>query len=485
MRSLLKPLAMVLAVPVIATVLGVMGRNGWETRWEQVVVRQLAMQRARPDARVLARYSLASICGDPRTGPRFPPCATYNLFSSVIRASAVVGAAGLIFLAMLVAAGRFYRARRAWLVRLFRPSLVLVAVGTSCLGLAHGLLAIAAVVVGSIDLVGEPIERVSVSVVMVAGTAGIVWGLAMLAVAFSLIRQPTISVVGQQLDLSRQRRFADIVREVSEAVGAEPPTHIVACLVPWLFVTEMKMACLDGRVSGRTLCLSLPLGRILSADEFKAQLAHELAHYSRDEVAFARRVGPALTGACRALRETAGRSRGVRAAAIAPPVALLSVFIDSVGGDDSLAGEHELAADRVAASAVGREPLASGLAKIAAFAPAWSVVAAMMEHAAAAGTQYVNASLLFHEIAASNAGDDRLAGVESQTEDHPTDRHHALSARLAALGLDLQQVASAALMTAPPVSAASLIDGYEAIERRLSAAEHQLILETGGEIPAV
>jgi Zn-dependent protease with chaperone function len=484
MRSLLKPLAIVLAVPVIVTALGMMGRNGWEARWDRMVARQLAMQGARPDARLLARYSLATMCGDPRTGARFPPCRTYDLFSTVIGVSAVVGGAGLLFLGIVVLAGRFYRARRRWLVRLFRPSLALVAAGTACLGLAHGLLAIAAIVVGSIDLFGEPVERLSVSVVMVAGTAGVVWALAMATVAFSLIRQPTISIVGHVLDTKRQQRLADIVRQVSEAVGAEPPAQIVVCLVPWLFVTEMKMACLDGRVSGRTLCLSLPLGRILSVDEFRAQVAHELAHFSREEEAFARRVVPALTTVTRAMHDLTGRSRGVRAAAVAPPVALLSVFIDAVGGDEGLAGERELAADRVAATVVGREPLGSGLAKLAAFSPAWTIVAAMMEHAAESGTQYLNASALFQQIAASNADDDRLAGVESQTQDHPTDRHPALSARLEAIGLELRQVAATALVTDPPVSATSLVDGYEAIERRLSTAEHQLMVETGGEIPA-
>jgi Zn-dependent protease with chaperone function len=483
MRSLLKPLAIVLAVPVLVTALGMLGRNSWETRWNALVVRQVARQGARPDARFLARYSLGNVCSDRQTALRFPPCRTYNLFSAVIRASAVVGGAGLLFLGGLVLAGRFYRASRRWLVRLFRPSLVVVAAGTACLGLAHGLLAIAAVVVGSIDLFGEPVERVSGSLVMVAGTAGVVWAIAMATIAFSLIRQPTISVVGQALDLSVQRRLVEVVRQVSEQVGAAPPAHIVVCLVPWLFVTEMKMACLDGRVSGRTLCLSLPLGRILSVDEFRAQLAHELAHYSRDEEAFAARVVPALAGVSRAMRDLADRSRGVRAAAVAPPVALLSAFIEAVGGGAGLGGERELAADKVAATVAGRESLGSGLVKLAAFAPAWPTVAAMMENAADSGTQYLNASALFQEIAASNATDDRLDGVECQAQDHPTDRHPALAARLQAIGLELRQVSTAALVTEPPVSAASLVEGYEAIEQRLSTVEHQLVVETGGEIP--
>jgi Zn-dependent protease with chaperone function len=484
MKSLLKPLAIVLAVPVLVTALGLLGRSDWESRWGSMIVKQLTMQGVRPDARLLARYSLANVCTDRRIGARFLPCRTYNLFSAVIGASALVGGLGLVFLGGLVALGRVCGANRRWRARLFRPSLTFAAVGTACLGLAHGLLAIAAVVVGAIDVFGEPIERVSGSLVMVAGTAGVVWALAMVGVAFSLIRRPTISVVGQALDLATEPRLVDVVRQLADAVGAKAPAHIVVCLAPWLFVTEMKVACLDGRLSGRTLCLSLPLLRILSVDEFRAQLAHELAHYSGGEEAVAVGVVPALSGVSRAMRDLGGRARGIRAAAVAPPVMLMSAFVEAAGGEADLGGERERAADALAAKVVGREALGSGLVKLAAFGPAWQIVAAMMRHAASWSTQYLNASAVFQEIAASNAGDDRLDGAGAAAQPHPTDRHPALSDRLAALGLDIRDVATAALVTTPPLPAVSLVEGYEAIEQRLSTAEHQMIVETGGEIPA-
>jgi Zn-dependent protease with chaperone function len=349
---------------------------------------------------------------------------------------------------------------------------------------AHGLLAAGAVVIGAVGLWLEPVERLSSSLVLVALVAGVVWALAMASVAFSLIRRPTMSVVGQVLDPSRQRSLADFVAEVSQAVGAEPPAHTVACLIPWLFVTEMKVACLDGTVSGRTLCLSLPLVRILSVDEFRAQLAHELAHYSREQAALTVRVVSAFVGASRAMRDLAGRSRGLRAVVSRPPLALVSVFMNAVGGDAALGGDCEAAADQAACAVAGREALASGLVKLAAFAPAWHAVFAMMQSAAFADTQYLNVGAVFQEIAASNSGRDRLAGVGATMQGHPTDRHPALSERLAALGLDLGDVADAALLTVPVLSAASLIEGGETIEQRLTTVEHQMIVETGGRIPA-
>jgi Zn-dependent protease with chaperone function len=481
MRTLLKPLAIVLAVPVLATALGLLGRSEWDSRWSATLARQFAAQRMRPDGRLLARYSLATLCADRRTGTRLPPCRTYNLFSTVIGASAVAGGAGFVLLTGLLVAGFLCRGNRRRLARLFRPSLALAAGGTALVAIVNAALAVAAVIAGTTYLFSEPIERVSTSLVLVAGTAGVVWAIAMVAVAFSVTRRPTITLVGWALDPATQRPLLDEVRRAAEAVGASVPGNIVACLAPWLFVTEVKVACLDGVLSGRTLCLSLPLGRILSIDEFRALLAHELAHFSAEDEGFATRVSPFLTGASRTLERLGRQSLGIRAAAVAPPVALLSFFMEAVRGGAEPGGDREFAADRAAAAVAGREALGSALVKAQAFAPAWHGVARAMQDAADAGTQYLNSSALFQEIVAANAGPDRLQGIAQQSLDHPTDRHPVLARRLTALGLDLPLVAAAALVTAPAAPAVSLVVGYEALEERLSTAEHHLLVETGGE----
>ena len=48
--------------------------------------------------------------------------------------------------------------------------------------------------------------------------------------------------------------------------------------------------------------------------------------------------------------------------------------------------------------------------------------------------------------------------------------------------LNLSQVTAAALETAPVLPAISLVQGYEALEQGLSAAEHHLMAATGGEV---
>jgi Zn-dependent protease with chaperone function len=484
MRRVAKPLAIVLVVPIVVTVLGLLGRSNWEARIDPLLARMMAAQQALPGGSSQARPSLALVCADSRLGPQFPPCRTFDLFSVVIRISAVVGGAGLVWLAALFGAGQWLGGDRRRMARLFQPALAAATLGTAALGLCQGLLAVLAVEVGAGALWLEPVERVPGSLLLVAIAAGAGWALAMGSVAFSLIKRPPLTVVGLALDLAGQRAFTGMLESVALAVGAERPDNVVVCLVPWLFVTEMRVTCLERRVSGRTLCLSLPLARLLSVDELRAQLAHELAHYSPGQVAFTSRVAAPLAGVRRAMMALEGRSHGIRGVVTTPPLALLSVFMDSIGDGGAFDAERERAADQAAAAVAGREALASGLVKLAAFAPAWQAVFAMMQNAAYSETQYVNASTVFQEIAASNAGRERLVGVERMAQGHPIDWHAPLAERLDSLGVDLQDVSAAALVVAPQSPAAGLIEGCDAIEQELSKAEHQMIVEMGGRTSA-
>ncbi len=485
MTRLAKALAIALALPIVVTALGVLGQARWESRWDPLLRRQAATARVLPYGGLLKLPSLASVCADRRTARLFAPCNTYNLFSKAIAGALVVGGASLAFLGGLVLAGRWCRGSRRRMVRLFRPALAATVVGIACLAVAHGLLAVTAVVVGAAALWFEPVERASGSVLFTTGAAALGWIVAVTTVAFGLIRRPTISLVGQVLDLPEQRRLHDLLGTVSASVGAAAPDHVVVCLVPWLFVTGTNVTCLDRRLSGRTLCLSLPLARILSVDELRGLVAHEMARYSREQAPATTRVALPLAGVSRAMQEAAGRARGFRAAAWWVPLTLLSIFVGEAAAGDVWQGDAERAADEKAAAIAGREAFASGLVKVAAFSPAWHGVFALMQNAAYSDSQYVNVSAMFQEVAAANAGDERLTGAERMVQGHPVDRHAVLGERLALLGLHIRDVAGAALVTAPPQPAASLIDGCEAIEERLSRAEHQLIVETGGRIPRV
>jgi hypothetical protein len=162
-----------------------------------------------------------------------------------------------------------------------------------------------------------------------------------------------------------------------------------------------------------------------------------------------------------------------------PVVWILSFFLDWFVPVEAAVGRaRELRADRTAAAVVGKPATASAVVKAHAFAPAWDVVVTAMARAVAAGTQYENASELFANVVADNTVPERLAGLGAQSLSHPTDSLPPLDVRLAALGVDLPDVAVAALATRPAVPAASLLEHPAALERDLSAAEHRVLALT-------
>jgi hypothetical protein len=63
---------------------------------------------------------------------------------------------------------------------------------------------------------------------------------------------------------------------------------------------------------------------------------------------------------------------------------------------------------------------------------------------------------------------------------HPTDVHPPLAVRLQAIGVTPVEVSLAALVTQPSHPAATLLEGYEAIERDLSEVEHRIAATVRG-----
>ncbi len=470
MQRFVKPLAVVLAVPLICTALALTSRNESDRRWQAGLRRQFLVRRQMPDERVIARYSLPVLCGDPRTAAGVRPCRSYNLLSSLATASSATGVLGLVFLAAIAATGAACRRRRDLLRRAFKAGLYATVTGLVLLVLLHGALGIA-----SLFVLGEVIQRWPATMVLALAAATIAAAASMIQVALAATRRAGASVVARELSPGDQSRLVEWVRDVAGRAGARPPDHIVAGLTPGIFVTDAAVVCLDGRRAGRTLYLPLPLARILSEEELRGLVAHELAHFAGDEEAVSHELLPLYAGARRSIQALSRDAVGIRSLTALPALSVLSLFMDSFEpGMTAVRREREAAADRSAAAVVGRETFAAALVKAHAFTPAWHAVATAMDRAVVEGTQYVNASILFEQVAAASAGTERLLGVGSLSVPHPTDIHPSLAERLHALGVRPGTVARPALATQPPRPGIALVADYEALEQDLSQVEHRI-----------
>ncbi|HSI03121.1 MAG TPA: M48 family metallopeptidase, partial [Myxococcota bacterium] len=84
------------------------------------------------------------------------------------------------------------------------------------------------------------------------------------------------------------------LRDLATRLRTPPPSHVVAGIDDNFFVTENGVTLASGKLSGRTLYVSLPLLRTLSSSEADAVLAHELAHFQGGDAAASGQLGPHL-----------------------------------------------------------------------------------------------------------------------------------------------------------------------------------------------
>jgi Zn-dependent protease with chaperone function len=469
-QRVVKPLAVVLAVPILFAALAVASRNESDARRQAGLRRQFLVRGQRPDERLIARYSLASLCGDPRTASQLRPCRSYKLFSSMATASVGTGALGIAFLGAVAGAAAACRSSRRRLLRLFRPALYATVTGLVLLVLLHGALGVA-----GLFLLGEVVQRWPFTLVLALAAATIAAALSMVHVALAVTRTPSPSVVGRMLDPAVHRRLLRWLGDTAAAVGVEVPDHVVAGLRPGVFVTEAPVVCLDGRVTGRTFYLSLPLARLLSVEELRALVAHELAHFDAAQLGASSRFVPLHAGARQAIERLSRPAAGLGALTSLPALSILSFFMEAFEAGAARVGrDRELAADRAAAAVAGGVTLASALTKWYAFGAAWEAVSLAMDRAVLEDSQYVNASELFARLAAANSGPERLLGVGAVSWPHPTDVHPPLVERVRALAVTPGEAAAAALETGPAHAAIALVEDYEAIERDLSEVEHRI-----------
>jgi Zn-dependent protease with chaperone function len=470
LRSFVKALAILLAVPVVCVALASTSRSTLDERWQASLRRPFLLRRQMPDERVIARYSLARLCGDPRTAAGVRPCRPYNLFSSMTTTAVATGGFGFVFLAAVVGAGAACRRRRDRLFRLFRPALYATLGGLVLLVILNGSLAVVGVF-----MLGEVLQRWPMSMVLVVAGAVIAVAISVIRHALLPARRQGLSLVARTLNAETQRGIVDWMGGISSAVGAPAPDQILVGLTPGIIATSAPVVCLDGRVTGRTLYASLALARILSVEEFRGLVAHEIAHAAGAQAAASDEIVPLHAALRRSLRFLSDRASGLAGATVWPALSVLSLFADALApAVGSYLRERELEADRAASGLAGARTLASALAKAHAFTPAWDAVRGAMDRAVGDGTQYENASTLFEHVAAASTGPERLIGAGALSMLHPTDIHPTLGERLEALGVPPATILLAALDTQPPHPAATLVDGCEVIERDLSEVEHRI-----------
>lgn len=384
-----------------------------------------------------------------------------------------VVAVGVLLLLLIKLVSLLTRDNRTLLVLAFVPGLYLTALVLVGIILVH-----AAIAIGIIYYVAAVFFGIIPTGVLFSIGLGAVLGVfAMTRATLSLVRKTQTYVVGSELSREDAPLLWSLVGNLATNIGALHPQHIIIGLDPNFFVTEAKVVCLSGNISGRTLYCSLPLCRILSKAEMSAIVGHELGHYKGKDTKFSKRFYPVYRGTTDAIAslQAAGRE-GIHALALIPAIAVLGYFLKCFSlAEHRLGREREMAADQVGAAVTDATTMATALVKVHAFTAFWATLQDAVVEALKQRNIFVNASRTYSEICAQNAGPSVLQGIADSHTSHPTDTHPSLGARLKNLGTSLQEVSPAALDLPPADSAIEYVTDYEAKEKDISES-YQLLL---------
>jgi Zn-dependent protease with chaperone function len=357
---------------------------------------------------------------------------------------------------------------RMLLLALFVPGLYLTLGALVLLVGLQGLL-----VMGTLYLLWIGGVRMPPLLLLVIGLVAAFGVLALVGAMLSSVKRARTAAFGAALIAERAPALWGHVRELAARMGAKPPHHIVVGVGPGFWVTEAEVDSLSGRHRGRTLYLSLPLSRILSKDELTGVLAHELAHFKGLDTRFSHLFYPVYRGTAESLVaiDHATDESVLSWLTLLPAQIVLEYFFKRFAEAESKIGRaRELAADRTAAAATDARTVAVALVKAHAFDGFWHDVRGVMRGAATRGQTVPNLSQAYVEIVRQAAVPSVLDGLADDRLPHPTDSHPPLGARLAALGVALDEVGGAALAVSPSDPAIALIDAAEEIERQLSQA---------------
>jgi Zn-dependent protease with chaperone function len=374
----------------------------------------------------------------------------------------------------IAVAGRLARSSRWLLLAIFTPGLYFTVGILSLIVMTDAVILCATVYYGESALLGR-VHFLAIGAMALAAAVGVIQ---MVGATFRAIGKAQGSAIGQAVTREDASLLWRTIDHVAERLGALRPEHVVLGLDPTFYVTEADVVTPSGTLQGRTLFCSLPLARILSVDEFRAIIGHELGHFKGADTQFSERFYPIYRGTAESIASLsdAGQKSAAASIVLVPAIATLGYFYECFSvAENTLSRERELAADGAGAGVASPTVMASALVKAHAFSSLWNGVISATVDALRNGKMFVNLSSTFADVVARNASADILAGLAHSQLSHPTDSHPPLATRLAALGIELSEVATVALDVTPTDPAISLVPNHETVEQQIGDSYQALL----------
>ncbi|WP_242392699.1 M48 family metallopeptidase [Anaeromyxobacter oryzisoli] len=484
MRQLRNLLLMVVGIPLLAGAVG----DGLLWKFERTWQSELARAYPEVDGARRAAFTLSKACRTPElAGPLHDLCGAFREQRLMIAGAVGAAALGLAMLFAIWVIGRVAARRRRLLLYTFVPGLHVTNLAVIVLIAVNACLAVAAIYFAETAL----FQAIHPMLLAGVGLGGILGVVAVARASFGLVKPVETAARGAPVSRERCPTLWGEVEGACRALGTAAPDHVVVGLEPNFFVTEVPVRTFDERVTGRTLYVSLTLARILTVEELRSVLGHELGHFVGEDTQFSRKFYPVYRGTTLALDGLghAGSTTTSAAVAVIPAIAVLGFFHEAFArAESAVSRDRELAADRVGARLSGQAAAAAALVKVHAFADEWGTVCDRVLDVVQEDRAFRNLAAEFGDLVLRNVAPSRLVQLDDRRLPHPTDSHPPLAARLENLGESVASVEQRALDVAPGDPAVGLVDDHLRLEEELSAAEQALIarehgLELSGDAP--
>lgn len=333
------------------------------------------------------------------------------------------------------------------------------------------------------------LETVHPFIILAVAAIGGLAGLAILMNVFSMLNKATTSVIGVAVQPVEAPHIHRTVLNIARDIGTHPPRNIILGFDPTFFATTSRVSTPFSKsyLRGESLYLSLPLMRVLSEDETRSIIGHELAHFSGGDTAYSKRFAPAYTGLLRArsgLVDQDENSSVLAWPALATIDYVLGIFSRA---ERKIGRAREIRADKIGSDVGSPEGLSRALVKLSVLSAIWNTEYDDMISRVQKGRFSRNLSCNFVERARYEIDHDKVAGLAALSLDseieHPTDTHPATRIRIEALDVDPESLLDIDAFKSSLFPERTIIarsDSIDRIEEALTDAYQHFIVRLAG-----
>ena len=261
---------------------------------------------------------------------------------------------------------------RSGLAFSFRTVSLVALLLLSVITLFQAILVVASIYLGMSYFMGIMIPYL----IIAAAIGGVVLTAIVIGSLFQMFKTARSSAIGIPLEDGEAPELRAMIDEIAAQLETTTPDNIVLGLEPTFFVTSVPTSTpfAEKELTGETIYLSLPLMRVLSTEETKSIIGHELGHFTGADTEFSKKFAPAYAGINHARYNLANQGHiGLQIGAMPINTILNFVLGAFEPAEKKISREREYRADEIGASVGSAEALSSALVKLSTLFHIWQV----------------------------------------------------------------------------------------------------------------